>query len=231
MQYQSQLTSFPDHNYFSSLKVLQHSLNTPITNLLINLELLTRCAQTQPKQLNDHLYLKRCLLSAQYLKTLVKQCDDLKNYQCHQFNVLEAIHEVIEICKNPKQQGLLLPFLQLTGDEYLRGNKLYFQEVIVCLLNNAFQSYENYAPNKLVLLFMQTVKQTLNLKITDAGKGFLCLRDSGGKAVTSDKLNNKGTGLTFIEQVVLKHFSGQIKIESQPHKNTTIHCSFPLAKK
>lgn len=222
--------SNPDNNFFSSVKVLQHSLNTPLSSLLTNLELLAQDSQLNFKQLNSHLYLKRCVLSAQYLKEIITQADQLETTLVNSFYIKEAIQEVIEISKNPKRQGLLLPFLQLEAKTKLAGNKVYFQEMLICLLNNAFQAYAEHAPNKLVLLFANKNQDNLQLKVVDAGQGFLCLKDSGTAQIPGEPILPKGTGLNFIEQVIAHHFHGQILVKSAPQQGTSVHCSLPLFK-
>lgn len=219
-----------NENFFSSLTVLKHSLSTPITNLLVNLELIRQDPYLKKLKPNSDLYLQRSLISAKYLQQIMSQCDLHEKLSQPKFVVKDSLYELVEICKNPKQQALLVPFIQLNGNEKLSGNKLYFQEMIICLLNNAFQAYEEFTANKLVMLFVKTEEHKLIIKVTDKGKGFLCLKDSGREKVNSQKIKPKGTGLSFIEQVIVDHFSGKILIKSQPGKGTTIHCSLPLSK-
>jgi K+-sensing histidine kinase KdpD len=231
MLIQSSISLSQSQNFFSSLKILKHSLSTPITNLLVNLELLSQDPNLSKLKNNSNLYLKRSLLSINYLREITQQCDkfnDRKKF-C-KFNVHHSLREVIEICKNPREKGVIVPFLQLNGSEQLRGNKLYFQEAIICLLNNAFQSYKTHAPNKLVMLFANKTAKLLEIKVTDAGRGFLKLKDSGKKLVNIKNINSQGNGLRFTQEVIKNHFQGIFTIESQPLRGTTVSCSFPLLK-
>lgn len=231
MPIQSSLSLSQSHNFFSSLKILKHSLSTPVTNLLVNLELLSQDPNLNKLKNNSNLYLKRSLLSVNYLREITKQCDKLNNKKrLSKFSVQHSLREVIEICKNPKEKGVLIPFLQLNGSEKLTGNKLYFQEAIICLLNNAFQSYQDYAPNKLVMLFAKKANGLLEIKVTDAGKGFLKLKDSEKKLISIKDIT-PGNGLRFTKEVVKDHFQGVLTIDSQPLKGTTVSCAFPLSKK
>ncbi len=218
------------HNFFSSLAILQHSLATPVTNLLLNLELLQQDPNLNKLKPNNDLYLKRALLSAKYLREIIKQCKIYDHRPEHQFNIKESLHELIQICQKPTSTKLLIPFIQLNGQEQLTGNKLYFQEAVICLLNNAFQAYQRQNTNKYVLLFVNKTQQELKLRVVDKGQGFLCLKDSSKKRIKPDQLTTKGTGLSFIEQVVVNHFLGKVFIESEPEKGTCIYCSFPLTK-
>lgn len=226
---QSHFSDNSSDNFFSSLAVLKHSLSTPITNLLINLELILQDPHLEKLKPNSDLYLQRSLLSAKYLHQIMSQCNFKEHLPHPEFVVKDSLFELVEICKNPKQKGLLVPFIQLNGNEKLSGNKLYFQEMVICLLNNAFQAYDKFATNKLVMLFVKVKQNQLVLKVTDKGRGFLCLKDSGVKKINSQQIKPKGTGLSFIEQVVVDHFSGKILIESQPQNGTTVHCTLPLS--
>ncbi len=220
------------NNFFSSLKVLRHSLATPITNLLLNLELLSQALEDNEADINYSVYLQRCLTAAKYLQQILRNSDlELNDQTATFFQIKPALHEVLEICGNPRKKGILLPFIQLSGRESLQGYKLHFQEAIVCLLNNAFESYQEHAPNKLVLLSAQCSDQQLKIRVTDAGQGFLCLKDTGKNLVPITNINDRGVGLSVVDQVIRDHFKGKVLIKSQPNQGSSVCCSLPLAKK
>jgi signal transduction histidine kinase len=217
-----------DDNFFSSLSVLTHAAATPISNILINLELIER-ERGHSHQDNLTTYLQRAVISAKYLKELMHQATINKPTH-QQFKIKDALLELIEICKKPDKKGLLIPFLQLTGSEKLQGNKLFFQEAVLCLINNAFQAYQTYAPNKLVVLIAAETENTLELKVADGAQGFLMLSDSKSSKITLNGLPDAttGTGLAVVKEVVEQHFRGKVQISTQLNKGTTVHCSLPL---
>ncbi len=181
---------------------------------------------------NCHHYVRQALLSAKYLKGLMIQCNSDSTFS-RQFKVKESLLELVEICKKPSLQGHLVHYLQLNGNEMLEGNKLYFQEAVICLLNNAFQAYQEHAANKLVVLIANIVEEQLQIKVVDGATGLLELNDSQNESAKLNnplELANKGTGLQFVEGVVTNHFSGSIQIDSKLSRGTTVHCNLPLSK-
>jgi phosphoglycerate-specific signal transduction histidine kinase len=215
-------------NFFGSLKIIRHATATPITNILLNLGLLNRCDQLKKFPVNYQLYLNRALLAAQYLKTIMQQ-SQLNLASVNSFLIKATILELIAICKNPNRQGRLISFINIDAQLSLSGNKLYFQEALICLLNNAFEAYKGNEPNQLVILYISKFKNNLQIKICDSGQGFLSLMDSGSVKLQDSRIV-KGTGLNFVKQVMEKHFQGKIKITSKAKKGTTVYCSLPLSK-
>jgi sensor histidine kinase regulating citrate/malate metabolism len=61
--------------------------------------------------------------------------------------------------------------LKQSNNINLNGNKLLFQEVINCLLNNAVEAYRAKNINKIVLIKTQIKNQNLQIAITDGGNG------------------------------------------------------------
>lgn len=215
------------HSFFSSLKVLTHATATPITNLLINLELLERDISQATTHANCSYYLSKAILSAQYLKEIMQECTNNPLCVKKRFIVKDSIREMLQICKNPEHRGQLVSYLQLTGQESLTGNKLYFQELLICLINNAFQAYQSHDSNQLVVVTASQDGTMLKIRVVDGGSGFLELNDSLKKHQNTSSKSG-GTGLRFVRQVMLDHFGGSVNINSTCHKGSCVECVFPL---
>ncbi len=227
-------------NYFSSLDLIKHSFNTPLTSLMINLELaLELQAQSfklsQPKK-NYTQYLQNALLCADYLKAIMNS-DQTQLLKKPQFRIKSAMMQVINMVKKAQTKVQIINFITLNKQLKLAGSKLYFQEALICLINNACEAYDEQAPNRLVMLWAQQQKQQLELKIVDAGRGFLQLADTlaAGKKINwhqleTTKSDHLGLGLKFVKKVVMDHFKGQLQIRTQPNKGTTISWRIPLAR-
>ncbi len=227
----TQALSSQNNNFFSSLKVLTHAANTPVTNLLINLDLLTKDPHLQLLSSNSHYYLQKAIISSKYLKEIMSQSSENNLEISHLFNVKDAIAEVVQVCKKPTTAVQLIKYLQLSNNHQLKGNKLYFQETLICLLNNAFNAYKNNQANQLVVLTASVVGNKLELRIVDSARGFLQLNDSctHHKDLSIEEIPITGTGLEFAQKVIEGHFKGKIVISTKLQKGTTIHCSLPLA--
>ncbi len=216
-----------EKNFFSSLNILTHAAATPISNILVNLELIERQICNEKYQ-DQKPYIHRALISARYLKKLMHNATANSTIS-QSFIIKDALKELIEICKNPNQEGLLVPFIQLDDSQQLTGNRLFFQEAVLCLINNAFQAYKNYAPNKLVVLMADCSEHMLNIKIADGAKGFLVLNDNHASTPIKKIPNSStGTGLTVVKEVIENHFKGEVLINSRLNKGTTISCNIPL---
>jgi len=229
------MSEFPPtvhQNFFSSLKILNHAANTPITNILINLDLLTQDPNLDHLSSNGHYYLQKALLSCKYLKKLMQQSSTKNLVSNHPFKIKNAITEVTQVCKKPTTNVQLIKYLQLSGNEQLIGNKLYFQETLICLLNNAFAAYKNISqPNQLVVLTASIENNRLEMKVVDSARGFLQLNDSSSlkNKLSITDIPITGTGLEFAQKAIVNHFKGKILISTKLYKGTTVHCSLPLS--
>lgn len=224
-------SSYPNNSsFFSSLRVLKHATATPITNLLLNLELIYKDKQFEKLSSNSRFYLKKAIMSTNYLKSIMKQCNDHQTTRGASFNIKDAIYEVINICKKPTTEAQLIPYIQLPKEESLSGNRLYFQEAMICLLNNAFQAYTKNHANKLVVLFASKKDSYCEIKIVDGATGFLQLNDCEIKKSNNfNTFNSGGVGLEFVRKVLIEHFNGKFHISSKVNKGTTIQCLFPVS--
>ncbi len=219
-----------ESSFFSSLRVLKHATATPITNLLVNLELICKDKELQQLSSNSRFYLEKAIVSTNYLKSIMEQCNNQKATNKALFNIKNSIFEVINICKRPKTETQLIPYIQLSNNDSLSGNKLYFQEAIICLLNNAFQAYTKDHANKLVVLFASKKGSYCEIKVVDGATGFLQLNDCEiKKSNNSNTFNCGGVGLEFVKKVVTEHFDGKFQISSKLSKGTTVQCLFPIS--
>jgi light-regulated signal transduction histidine kinase (bacteriophytochrome) len=219
-------------NYFSTLKVVQHSCATPISNILINLQLLMQNNDFHQTKTNYQHYLSQALLSAKYLKNIM-QTASVKTLRKQKFCVKSALKEVLTIAQKPEIECQLIPFLKLNPNLNLVGSKIHFQESIICLLNNAFESYQSDDFNRLVILIADNEEDQLIIKVTDGGSGFKLQEESQPSKVQKLKLSDSetGTGLKFVKKSLSLHFKAELKMSSYPNKGTTVSCYFPLSKK
>ncbi len=219
-------------NYFSTLKVVQHSCATPISNILINLQLVMKSDISHQNKSNYQHYLSQALLSARYLKNIM-QTASINSIKKQKFSVKGALKEVLTIAKKPDTECQLIPFLKIEPGLELAGSRIHFQESIICLLNNAFESYQPNNINKLVILIAENKDNQLVIRITDGGSGFKFNQKSQPKFNQELVLRDSqaGTGLQFVKKSLSAHFKAKLKLISYPGKGTTICCHFPLTRK
>ncbi|NCN45684.1 MAG: hypothetical protein COU63_03185 [Candidatus Pacebacteria bacterium CG10_big_fil_rev_8_21_14_0_10_36_11] len=209
---------------FSTTPILQHSLATPLTNILS----LSELALENIKQ--ENLYkpeqeLQRVLLNAKHMQSMLAFRDRQQRYV---FSPQKAINELLCINDQTRIKKNLVTRIVIPANKFLCGNKLLFQEIVVCLLNNAHESYNKKTKHKLVFLSAINKNSNCLLSVVDAGKGMNWWeKQMALKPFSSFKQNHSGLGLFFVKQTVEKEFNGSVNIRSKIKQGTTIELSFP----
>lgn len=213
-------------NLFLTLQVVRHSCQTPITNLITNLEIINSQLTTHQQRCFPALI--RAKLSASYLQEIMAQTY-FTQLASQKFKVNLALNELLNLIPQPENSFQLIPLINLPTTLTLAGNKLSFQETIICLINNAFEAYPPQSTIRLVVLSARLVQSSLIIKVMDGARGFnnLILADHGYQA-KSTKLNG-GQGLTFAQQIVSNHFHGQLKIKNLSPRGSLVIIKIPLA--
>lgn len=213
-------------------KFITHSLATPLTTILINSELaIENYIQSGNSKKNQQFYLKNILLSARHASSILKLSDSnisANNYLQEQFSIKTALLEILSVVYLKPQQ-LLLKYLNISDHLKLKGKKTLMQESIICLVNNAFESYSYGHTQQIVTLSATQEKNSLSITISDGGSGIkkdknsLVLRDG-----YSTKNNHSGLGLYFVEKTIKKEFGGQFDISSQGKRGTVAKIVVPI---
>jgi K+-sensing histidine kinase KdpD len=212
---------------FSTSPILKHSLATPLTNILFNSELAieninrqtTYCAKSE---------LNRVMLNAKYMKSLLLIQEERNNYI---FSPQKAVLELIKLNDGAKIKTGLVSRIALPVKKYLQGNKLLFQEILVCLINNAYESYNQKIKHKMVFLSVLEKRNNCLISIVDAGKGMNWWeKNLASMPFHSQKNKHSGLGLYFAKYTIEKNFNGKISIKSRKNKGTTISLSIPFYK-
>ncbi|MBU1886062.1 HAMP domain-containing histidine kinase [Patescibacteria group bacterium] len=213
--------SFPLHQS----KAFHHAASTPLSSLLINLEL----AQEHQK-LSKSPYVKQALNSAYRLKDLFELPLKPKSKQ---FQVKIFLQESLNLVNQLYPQVVINQHLNFPQGTRLYGNRFYFQEAVICSVKNAIESYSSISKtNRTVLVSGKITKSDLILTFIDGGRGMNWLEKN---LMFADGFTNKkegtGIGLTWVKKVIENHFSGQIKVLSQKHHGTTMIWTLPLYDK
>jgi sensor histidine kinase regulating citrate/malate metabolism len=158
---------------------------------------------------------------------------------------------VLVLAQRQSPSCQLISFIKLSDNLRLSGSKLHFQESIICLLNNAFEAYQPSAGNKLVVLHADQEQEQIKISVVDGGVGFSQdtkqLATQGGVKDDRDSQESmpkladsaqtdsgqaikgrSGVGLDFVTNTIQHRFQGQVEVNSQPGKGTTINCYLPL---
>lgn len=205
-------------------QAFRHAANSPLSSLLINLEL----AQNH-RDLANNSYLEGALQSAYRLQELFKDPSLLENKRS--FFILPFLKESIRLVKHNFPQATITLNTHFQKDSQLWGSRFYFQEAVICVLNNALEAYTINSKSRMVLITGYKNKNRLQLHFTDGGRGLSWIEKSLIFAEGySHKENGMGIGLTWVKRVIEDHFGGEIKLKSQKKHGTTLSWFLPLKK-
>lgn len=209
---------------FSTAPILKHSFATPVTNILLNSEIAVKNLR-QAVPAKSEIYLQRILLNAKYLQSVLKLADT----NCpERFSPQAALQELITLNEGTQLKKSLVSRIFLAPNCRLTGNKLAFQEMAVCLLNNAFESYQSQQTQRLVFLSAVQKENAVELSVADGGRGmnWLAQKLSTTQAY-STKSDHSGLGLYFVKTTLEHEFGGRLLLRSRLRQGTTITLQFP----
>lgn len=202
--------------------VFRHACMTPLTILNCSLESLEKVQSAKEK--NETISIAKEAVF--HLTKLVSAVTKVKEPD-QKFNVHDAINEAVFLFKS--KTGCTIFYSNFLPKKLkLFGNKLYFQEIIICLLNNAFEAYQD---KKLVhiSLSVRIIKGQVFLGVVDFAKGMTQL---GQKLAlvkgVSYKENGLGLGLAFVKKTIEDEFKGVLKIISGYGVGTHVQVAIPI---
>jgi len=206
---------------FSNWEFLKHALSTPLSSILLSSQL------ALDKNQDRNTSLKQILLSATYIKNLLAQAQN--GLKPALFNLNVALSEIIFLNQCYHKEGAYSKNWQQTEGVMINGNKLLFQEVINCLLNNAIESYQAKDLNRIVLIKTQIAEKNLEIAISDGGEGLTWFEKTlAGKKFYSLKDSHQGIGLFYCKKFLTEHFSASFKLISRKHHGSTALITIPL---
>lgn len=212
---------------FSTIPIIQHSLATPLSNILLNSELAVENID------KNNIYspkaeLDKVILNAQHMKSLLSLQEKNQSYI---FSPQKAISELIKLNQNSKLKKSLVTRVSLPLKKYLQGNKLLFQEVLVCLINNAYESYQKHSRHKMVFVSITKKNKNCLINVVDGGCGMNWWeKNLSSMPFHSQKRKHSGLGLFFVKQTIEKEFKGKMTIKTKKNKGTTIDLLIPFYK-
>ena len=144
--------------------VFQHACMTPLTILSCSLEAIEDTSSK--KEMQDSIESAKLAVSklSEIILSTTKNATDTKS-----FIVFQTLNELVILFK--RKHNCTIEFSNLIEDDQeLQGSKLYFQEMIICLLNNAVEAYSNIK-NAYVSLVVRKVKNTIFVHVVDYASG------------------------------------------------------------
>lgn len=211
-------------DYFFFNDVLKHGIANPISSILINTNLALEEIQNHPDKIKN--YLEQIQLTAKYIQNLLKR-ENIN--QKNKFLIETAIKEILIINSGYKRNLIYSYQNNLPDGIQIKGNKILFQELLICLLNNADEAYQT-EKNKTVLVITKKTNNKILISITDGGTGMNWIEKKMAlKKSFSMKENHSGHGLYLVKKIIEEEFMGKIEIITQKNIGTTVQCYLPLS--
>jgi len=213
---------------------LFHDLNNLLTNINLNLELITMQTKGEKdKHAELIIPLQRTVESVRRLEEFTRAVRQQlkKNSTVTEFDILPVITQIVEVLHYKAREMSVNIEVDIEEDTKLFGNALKFGQVMTNLLSNSIDAYDGVQTTKRVIrVTSEKQKDQVSVSVSDDGGGIKKSDlDSIFEPFFSTKTIEKGTGigLTISRDIMEKDFKGSISIDSQINQGTTVQLTFP----
>ncbi len=146
------------------------------------------------------------------------------------FAVIPAIKEVWTLYQRSQQRILCSLHLDIPAELELQGSRSKFQQVLRCLLDSAYQSYDHQDSSRIIMIVAHiSDQQRLVVSVTDGGRGLGWLEQ---KLLNQWTLrlaeNSEHYQLQLALHLLKSNFNAQMHIIAAKHRGTTVRCLFKL---
>lgn len=206
-------------NYNYTTKTLAHACSTPLTILHCNLEQLLIDTHSNQKVIQES------LLATERLSALL---ESNYNQDSQKFNLKQSLDIATAFVKMKYDIQILHCYENLNIE--IEANQYEIEETLICLLNNAAESYTSVNGSDVIILYGKKNKRHINLWIQDFGRGMNRVTKHLSSIHTfTTKKNGSGLGLSFARDVIVKKYHGSLECESKLGIGTTISISLPFS--
>jgi signal transduction histidine kinase len=216
-----------------------HDLVNPLNLVSLNVSMLhteTRGDKKNPQ--NRKILVDRAMKGIRHLTKFVmmarKQIQETHTYES--YKLVSEIRDVISMLdQKAKEAGVVVVFDPKANCTFY-GNPLRFNQIVMNLISNAIDSYDGLVRDvheKHVIVSLETQKKSVALSVIDHGCGMS--KDIIGKIfdpffTTKKRGKGIGIGLTIVKEIIQKELNGDIKVESDFGKGTTVTVNLPILK-
>ena len=204
--------------------VFRHACMTPLTIISCSLDAVEH-AESQRERVASLTHARKAV---SHLNKLITSITNI-NTDEFSFDVHQATTEVIYLFENKANCAVLYTNFIPKGLE-LSGSKLHYQEIIICLLNNAYEAYQNKKIAH-ISLSVRIINNSIFIGVADFAKGMtgVAQKLATVKGV-SYKKDGLGLGLSFVKETVEKNFNGSLKMISGYGVGTHVQVTIPVPK-
>jgi PAS domain S-box-containing protein len=216
------------------ISVASHELNTPVTSLMANMQLLNRimdreeCTSEQVRRLTRNA--EKSAIKLGHLLTDLLNTTKIEQGQLALNRTTFPVAELAEACSNHVQQQGVYSLI-VEGDQSLMvfADQYKIEQVLINLVNNAIK----YAPKSLTItLKVEQIPSAIKFTIIDYGLGIekthqAKLFDRYFRLDRNeDSISGLGLGL-YISAEIIKRHQGEIGVESEHGKGAAFWFILP----
>jgi PAS domain S-box-containing protein len=216
------------------ISVASHELNTPVTSLMANMQLLNRildreeCTSEQVRRLTRNA--EKSAIKLGHLLTDLLNTTKIEQGQLALNRTTFPVAELAEACSNHVQQQGVYSLI-VEGDQSLMvfADQYKIEQVLINLVNNAIK----YAPKSLTItLKVEQIPSAIKFTVVDYGLGIekthqAKLFDRYFRLdQNEDSISGLGLGL-YISAEIIKRHQGEIGVESEPGKGAAFWFILP----
>lgn len=218
--------------------IIAHDLRGPILNIKLTLDLLLNNRITQPEKQKDILLLLHNTSTSTYylLENLLSWARSQKNeisFNPNQQELLPVIKEVISLLN----ATAAIKEVKLINDVEKSQTAYFDEDLIRTVIRNLISNAIKFtASGGSVIISSERKEGTLEVAISDTGVGIseedmakLFKITTHFSKYGTAKEKGQGLGLILCKELIEKH-GGNIRIESQPGKGSTLYFTLPSEK-
>jgi signal transduction histidine kinase len=208
----------------NELKKFIHDVTTPLTMVKLNLEHLN----TGSDNFKSNQYLRRIKSGIDELDYLLAMNNTNTTPVVFRSTVIKELRKILLLYDISFRQHKISLRLDFTEDYFLLESGDKFHRIMINLINNAIDAFENLRDGKLLSITTLRVEDGFVLKVADNGKGIkkADLAHIFNYKFTT-KPNGRGLGLYNVKNLLLENFNGFITCSSEEGKGSEFEIFLP----
>lgn len=144
-------------------------------------------------------------------------------------NIIKEIHSIMDVYLNNKSIKFIVEIENQLGTVHFASS---ISQVLLNLINNAKDAFENHQQNKSIVLTFTTLKDGVKITCGDTGKGIapeIQKKIYDPYFSTKTKKRGSGIGLYMSKQIIQKLFEGTLEIEQNSKYSTCFSIVLPFS--
>lgn len=218
------------------ISVCSHELKSPL-NAIFNLAKLIELNLNEPDEEKIKKYLSLIVSQTLYMKNYISNTIELGKLQignemvvAEEFDLVEILHEIVEVSKILIENRNIQIRTHFPFDKFIiSSDPIKIKQILMNIASNSAK----YTKNGYILFSFEKFKNQVIIKIQDTGRGIIkedieklfnpyCSLES----LHENIVESTGLGL-YITKELLNLLGGNISIESEYGKGTTVYISIP----